>query len=117
MDMPLHWVHARPSPLEGPSMDGESAETAADRRSLLALCVGDVARIAGLRIPLTPNGSDHRLVVRLLELGFVPGERVELVACGPWGGDPLAVRVGRRVFALRRDEAARVELATEPVAA
>jgi ferrous iron transport protein A len=42
---------------------------------------------------------------RLLELGFVNGESVEVVATAWPGGDPMAVRVGAAVFALRRREA------------
>lgn len=47
---------------------------------------------------------------RLRELGFVNGEPVRVVACGPVGGDPLLVQIGFTRFALRRSEAARVRL-------
>ncbi|MFT8719857.1 FeoA family protein [Acetobacter sp.] len=47
---------------------------------------------------------------RLGELGFVPGEPVRVVAIGPIGGDPMAVKVGFTRFALRRSEASRVLL-------
>ena len=47
---------------------------------------------------------------RLRELGFVNGEPVRVVACGPMGGDPLLVQIGFTRFALRRSEAARVRL-------
>ena len=42
---------------------------------------------------------------RLIEIGFVPGERVEVVATAFPGGDPIAVRIGTTQFALRRLEA------------
>ncbi len=42
---------------------------------------------------------------RLLELGFVPGEALEIVAAVWPGGDPIAVRLGNTTFALRRREA------------
>ncbi len=42
----------------------------------------------------------------LEEIGFMPGERVMLMARGAFGGDPLVVRVGLSTFALRRAEAA-----------
>ena len=51
---------------------------------------------------------------RLLELGFCPGERVEVVEEIWPGGDPLAVRIGNSIFALRRREAALVLVAVEP---
>jgi ferrous iron transport protein A len=44
------------------------------------------------------------------ELGFVPGEDVELVARGLPGGDPLVVRVGCSTYALRGAEAACVRV-------
>ncbi len=45
---------------------------------------------------------------RLLELGFVPGEAVEVIEEVWPGGDPMAVRVGNTTFALRRREAGAV---------
>lgn len=45
---------------------------------------------------------------RLRELGFVPGELVQVIAFGPFGMDPLVAQVGFTRFALRRSEAARV---------
>jgi ferrous iron transport protein A len=42
----------------------------------------------------------------LAEIGFIPGERVTLMARGMLGGDPLVVRIGSSTFALRRAEAA-----------
>jgi len=45
---------------------------------------------------------------RLLELGFVPGETVEVISVVWPGGDPMAVRLGNTTFALRRREAAAV---------
>jgi ferrous iron transport protein A len=42
---------------------------------------------------------------RLIEIGFVPGERIQIIEEVWPGGDPMAVRVGSTVFALRRREA------------
>ncbi len=47
---------------------------------------------------------------RLLELGFVPGASVEVLASMWPGDDPLAVRVGGSTFALRRHEARAVRV-------
>ena len=44
-------------------------------------------------------------------LAITPGESVELRAAGPIGREPLMVQVGYTRFALRRSEAARVEVA------
>jgi ferrous iron transport protein A len=50
---------------------------------------------------------------RLRDLGFVAGEAVRIVAQGPFGGDPLLVKIGSTQFALRRAEAARVRVQAE----
>jgi ferrous iron transport protein A len=46
---------------------------------------------------------------RLEELGFLPGERVRVLARAA-GGEPLSVRVGHSTYALRRQEAACVRV-------
>ncbi|GAB3095485.1 FeoA family protein [Lysobacter terrae] len=56
-----------------------------------------------------PNDAIAR---RLRELGFVHGERVEVMAAGPIAAEPLLVQVGFTRFALRRSEAARVRVVT-----
>ena len=48
---------------------------------------------------------------RLRELGFLPGEPVQVVRRGPGGREPLAVQVGDTLFALRLAEARCVLLA------
>jgi len=52
---------------------------------------------------------------RLLELGFIPGEMVEVIEEIWPGGDPMAVRVGNTTFALRRREAGAVLVAVTAV--
>jgi ferrous iron transport protein A len=51
---------------------------------------------------------------RLLEIGFVPGEAVEVIGEVRPGGDPIAVRIGNTIFALRRREARPVLVRVEP---
>lgn len=51
---------------------------------------------------------------RLEELGFLPGERVMVMARAFPGGDPLSVRVGHSTFALRRSEARCVQVRPWP---
>ncbi|MDR6935532.1 ferrous iron transport protein A [Luteibacter sp. 3190] len=53
---------------------------------------------------------------RLRDLGFVAGEPVRLVARGPLGGDPLLIQIGSTRFALRKSEAARVDVSVENAA-
>jgi ferrous iron transport protein A len=56
---------------------------------------------------------DAPMLRRLAELGFIAGEPVQVLRRGPGGRDPLAVRVGDTMFALRRAEARCIEV--EPV--
>jgi ferrous iron transport protein A len=46
----------------------------------------------------------------LAEIGFLPGESVKVSARGLWRDGPLVVRIGDSTFALRRAEAACVEV-------
>jgi ferrous iron transport protein A len=73
--------------------------------SLDTLTSTEIRQIAGFG-PL----PEH-LRARLLELGLDEGVEVERIAAGPIGGDPIAVRVGRTVIALRRALARSVLLA------
>src|SRR5580658_829954 len=54
------------------------------------------------------------IVRRLLELGFVPGEAIEVIGEVRPGGDPIAVRIGSTIFALRRREARPVLVRVDP---
>lgn len=54
--------------------------------------------------------ANDAIARRLRELGFVEGEEVRLVARGPVGGEPLLVQVGFTRFALRKSEAARIQI-------
>ena len=47
---------------------------------------------------------------RLGELGFIPGEPVQLLRRGPGGREPLAVLIGETMFALRLLEAQCIEV-------
>lgn len=69
---------------------------------------GTVVHIA----PDTPGELDDGvdLARRLMELGFVPGERIRMLKRGMPGGEPLAIKVGNATFALRRFEAARISI-------
>jgi ferrous iron transport protein A len=53
---------------------------------------------------------DTATLRRLAELGFLPGEPVRVMHRGPGGREPLAVLVGDTLFALRRVEAACVDV-------
>jgi ferrous iron transport protein A len=75
-------------------------------RSLATLHKGDrgtVVRVLGDDAEVG-DGTGATVVMRLIEIGFVPGERVEVVAEVRPGSDPIAVRVGGTCYALRRRE-------------
>jgi len=50
---------------------------------------------------------------RLAEIGFIPGEPVQLLRRGPGGREPLAVLIGDTLFGLRLLEARCVEVSTD----
>lgn len=83
---------------------------AASEVALAELSVGERAVVARLRDSHESLGDEvhSTLAQRLLELGFIPGEPVEVVGSIWPGADPMAVRLGRSLFALRRREAAAV---------
>ena len=66
------------------------------------------AEVIGLA--LTSDEEEQGVALRLLEIGFLPGESVRIIAHGYPGHDPLAVRVGHTTFALRSHEAALVRV-------
>lgn len=72
------------------------------------------ARVVDLRPAADPDGEE--VLLRLMEIGFLPGEPVRIVASGFPGGDPLAVRIGQATFALRRHEASLVQVRLEDAA-
>ena len=72
---------------------------------------GTVIHIAPGNPEDTEDGAD--LARRLMELGFVPGERIRMLKRGMPGGEPLAIKVGNATFALRRFEAALISIQPE----
>ena len=69
--------------------------------------VGTNAVGAGLAAP--ELGAPH--LQRLAELGFLPGEPVQVLRRGPGGREPLVVLIGNTMLALRLAEARCVEVA------
>jgi Fe2+ transport system protein FeoA len=75
--------------------------------TILDLRAGQVARIIMLSAAPALEG-------KLREIGFCEGDTVELIARGPLNGRPLAVRLNRRLIAMRPDEAAAVVVEITP---
>ncbi len=65
---------------------------------------------AGDRATVQAVGGAPALVQRLLELGLMEGEEIEVVALAPLG-DPIEIRCGASRLSLRRREAAEVRVA------
>ncbi|WP_425072477.1 FeoA family protein [Sagittula sp. S175] len=64
----------------------------------------------GRLVCILPTSGSSRLAPeemerRLLEMGFIEGAEVEVLHEGPFGRDPMAVRVGHATVALRRRDA------------
>lgn len=101
MEVPVGSVHD--------SVDGDPAVAAADRPeasralTLAALPLNTPALV--LEVMPAASLEDEELVLRLIEIGFVPGETVRAIAHGHPGHEPVAVRLGGTTFALRRFEA------------
>ncbi|MEZ5652068.1 MAG: FeoA family protein [Burkholderiaceae bacterium] len=77
-----------------------------DNRLLSELDPHQSAWVHGVEAPVhAPEWADW-----LSEIGFLPGERVHILARGPFGGDPIVVRIGDSTFALRLAEAACVQV-------
>lgn len=69
---------------------------------------GERATVTGLHAADDPE--QQAIKTRLLELGFAPGEQVRVVAESFPNRDPMAVRIGNTTFALRRLEAAMIQI-------
>ena len=73
---------------------------------------GDAASVVGM----VDGGGAEKVAMqrRLLELGFVAGETIRIVAESFPTRDPIAVRIGNSTFALRRHEASLVRVVPMP---
>lgn len=92
-------------------MQGPDNQSAAQTVSLAQLAKGEsgvVVSLSAADVAAVGEAVGSTVSRRLLELGFVPGETVQVVATAWPGGDPMAIRVGAGVFALRRREASAV---------
>lgn len=81
--------------------------------NLSDLPIGVDADVVAVRLPTDLNAvsaEDRDILLRLIEIGFVPGERVRVIAVGHPGREPIAVRVGGTTFGLRRFEAEWVQI-------
>lgn len=82
---------------------------------LSELHVGDRGTVAGVLddSAVLDDETGATVLMRLIEIGFVTGERFEVIAEARPGGDPIAVRIGGTCFALRRREARSIQVVAE----
>ena len=80
-------------------------------KSTLLHQLPDGAHATVARVTSASPEVDAAALRRLGELGFIPGEPVQLLRRGPGGREPLAVLIGETMFALRLLEAQCIEVA------
>ncbi len=82
--------------------------------SLLLADLPDGAHATVLHVRANGAALDADQLRRLGEVGFLPGEPVQVLRRGPGGREPLAVVVGDTMFALRLPEARCITVARDP---
>jgi ferrous iron transport protein A len=95
-----------PAPTAAPPT-ARSDPPVTDPLTLADLPLNVPARVVAVR-PAGATQESRELALRLLEIGFMDGERVRVIAQGHPGREPVAVRIGGTTFALRRFEAEQV---------
>ncbi|MDB6084710.1 MAG: ferrous iron transport protein [Gammaproteobacteria bacterium] len=98
-----------------PAHPGAAAPAPAGMR-LEDLATGTPAQVVSVSAMHTDGphtGASVELGRRLAELGFLPGEKLKIVARGFMGREPIAVRIGTGTFALRLFEAACIRVSPE----
>lgn len=69
------------------------------------------ANVLNIRANTSFGVNDDLVTQRLMELGFVPGATLQVLGFGFLGRDPMAVKLGNTKFALRQQEASKIEVA------
>ena len=88
-------------------LDNSPLEASRTARTLIPLSSARIGETVIIREVRTSGAASEGgdIGLRLLELGFVEGEPVRVMAHGFPGREPIAVRIGNTTFALRRFEA------------
>jgi ferrous iron transport protein A len=94
-----------------PGAAAAGVAAAAAGMKLADLATGAEARVVS--VSAVDSGASVELGRRLAELGFLPGEKLRIVARGFLGREPIAVRIGTGTFALRLFEAACIRVRPE----
>ena len=78
-------------------------KSSSEKPTLTQVPIGSAARVVAV------NGTS-RITRRLMEMGVIPGVRLEVLKTAPFG-DPIEVRVRGYNLAMRRSEADAIEVA------
>ena len=107
----IAFTSATPKPIlrgvKSPDSNARSPLPLAELRRGEAAVVSGLAEVAGFE---DGHGTGAVVLARLRDLGFVAGAHCEVIAKMWPVGDPMVVRVGGSTFALRRAEAAAVQV-------
>ncbi len=98
--------------MDQPSRDRIAADPAKASQEGTAATTLDRLPLGGRGLVAALDGADP-LTQRLLEMGLLEGEEVEVVGVAPLG-DPIEVRLRDYRLSLRRREAARVHVVPLP---
>jgi ferrous iron transport protein A len=104
------------TPMSAPAARVSAVPTAAGAVRLADLATGAPARVVAVSATdaaSADSSASAGLTRRLAELGFLPGERLRIVARGFLGREPIAVRIGTGTYALRLFEAACIRVCPE----
>jgi ferrous iron transport protein A len=108
---PIAFTSTTPKPIlpgvNSPDSKAPPTHPLAELRRGESALVASLAEVAGFE---DGRGSGAIVLARLRDLGFVAGARCEVIAKMWPVGDPMVVRVGGSTFALRRTEAAAVQV-------
>lgn len=98
--------------------NGSDASGVVDETCLSEAGHGFAGVVVRVEAPETGNLPQDEMERRLLEMGFVEGAKIELLHQGPFGRDPIAVKLDDMRVALRRRDARGVfvRLARTPAA-
>ena len=105
----IHSNESKPIPVSGKSPYMSQQPFASQDTGIISnlaqLRKGQSATILGLA---DDSADSIFMKSRLQELGFLPGERIYVHAEAFPGRDPMAIRIGNSIFALRRQGAANI---------
>jgi ferrous iron transport protein A len=91
------------------------SNSAVPNKSLALARLGETYVISVVEHDQADSGLN--LVQHLHDLDFIVGEKVTMINAGPFGGDPVVVRVGESTYALRLAEAACIKLEPQKIVA